>query len=176
MLEGKKVILRSFKTEDIENTYSLIINMNVRNLSNISYIVPFSLALQKEFVENTMKYSGPLFRFAIEEKKSRNCIGACGVNGYDEKNRNMSIGLWIGEEYQGNGYGSDALRVLCDYIFSEMNIHKIKLQYFSFNEKAKICYEKVGFKIEGIQRKEFFRFGKYHDIILMGLFCEDLLL
>ena len=176
MLVGKKVILRSFKIEDIDSTYSLITNMNVRNLSSAGYIFPISLISQREFIENTMKYSGPLFRFAIEEKESGNCIGACGVNGYDEKNRNMSIGLWIGEEYQGNGYGSDSLRILCKYIFSEMNIHKIKLQYFSFNEKAKTCYEKVGFKLEGILKKEFFRFGEYHDVILMGLFYKDLLL
>ena len=176
MISGKKIILREYRTDDFESTYSLINKLDIWNNLVRGMIFPISLISQKDFIEKAMTSSGPLFNFAIEEINTGKYIGGCGINGYDEKNRNMGVGLWIGKEYQGFGYGSDTLRTLCSYIFDEMNIHKIKLQYYSFNEKGKYCYEKVGFKEEGIGRDEIFRFGKYHDIITMGLFREELIL
>ncbi|MFR3817750.1 MAG: GNAT family N-acetyltransferase [Fusobacterium varium] len=176
MIEGKKIILRAYKESDIEISFKLINTLNIRTMLGRNNIFPFSMSAQKEFVEKAMINNGPTFNFAIEEKESGEYIGGCGINSYDDKNRKVIIGLWLGEQYQRKGYGSDVLRTLCRFIFDEMNIHKIVLDYFSFNEKGKKCYEAVGFKQEGIRRKELFRFGKYHDIIEMGLFKEELIL
>ena len=176
MIEGKKIILRAYKESDIEISFKLINTLNIRAMLGKNDTFPFSMSTQKEFVETSMSSSGPTFNFAIEEKESGKYIGGCGINSYDAKNRKAVVGLWLGEEYQGKGYGSDTLRTLCSFIFDEMNIHKIALDYFSFNEKGKKCYEKVGFKQEGVRRKELFRFGKYHDVIEMGLFKEELIL
>lgn len=176
MIEGKKIILRAYKESDIEISFKLINTLNIRTMLGRVDVFPFSMTAQREFVEKAMSNSGPAFNFAIEEKESGKYIGGCGINSYDSKNRKVVIGLWLGEEYQGKGYGSDTLRTLCSFIFDEMNIHKIDLDYFSFNEKGKKCYEKVGFKQEGVRRIELFRFGKYHDIIEMGLFKEELIL
>jgi len=176
MIEGKKVILRAYKIEDLEVSYSLINDLEIRYPLISKAIYPMSLISQREFIEKTMTTNGPLYNFAIEEKVTEKYIGGCGINDYDEKNRNMSVGLWIGKDYHKLGYGSDTLRALCSYIFQEMNIHKIKLQYYSFNDKVKNCYESVGFKEEGRHREEIFRFGKYHDIIIMGLFKDELIM
>lgn len=176
MIEGKKVIIRAYESEDIEPSHTLINNMDLRNNLNGGYLFPLSLESQKEYIEKAMSNSGPMFSFAIEEKETNKYIGGCGINGYNEKSRNVTVGLWLGEEFQGKGYGSDTLRSLCSHIFNEMNIHKIKLQYYKFNIKGKICYKKVGFKEEGVLREEIFRFGKYHDVIVMGLFKEELIM
>ncbi|MGF7043389.1 RimJ/RimL family protein N-acetyltransferase [Fusobacterium sp. PH5-29] len=58
------------------------------------------------------------------------------------------------------------MRTLCCHIFDEMNIHKIKLQYYKFNIKGEYCYKKIGFKEEGILREEIFRNKPYQDIIV----------
>jgi len=54
-----------------------------------------------------------------------------------------------------------------------MNINKIKLDVYSFNIRAIKCYEKLGFKQEGTLRKEIFREGKYHDILVYGMFRDE---
>lgn len=54
-----------------------------------------------------------------------------------------------------------------------MNINKVKLTVFDFNDRAKRCYEKVGFKVEGILKDEVFRNGKYRDVIQMCIFKKD---
>lgn len=65
------------------------------------------------------------------------------------------------------------MKVLVNFIFNEMNINKIKLDVYSFNTRAIKCYEKLGFKKEGTLRKEIFREGKYHDILVYGMFRDE---
>jgi len=65
------------------------------------------------------------------------------------------------------------MRVLLRFIFEQMNINKVKLNVFSFNQRALRMYQKCGFKEEGRLRQELFRDGEYHDIILMGLLREE---
>jgi len=176
MIEGRQIILRAYKEGDMEISVELINALSIRTMLGRINVFPFSMVDQKKFIEESVNSNGSTFNFAIEEKENGKYIGECSIRSYDSKNRKVTIGLWLGEKYHGKGYGSDTLRTLCSFIFDEMNIHKINLDYFSFNKKGKKCYEKIGFKQEGIRRKELFRFGKYHDIVEMGLFKEELIL
>jgi len=65
------------------------------------------------------------------------------------------------------------MNVLIDFIFNQMNINKIKLDVYSFNERAIKSYKKSGFIIEGVLRDEIYRDGKYYDKIVMGLLKKD---
>lgn len=174
MFKGKKIKLRAYKSIEVERVLSLIEENNLRDTLSIGTIFPLSYEFQKNFMEKNLAPNGELFNFAIEDLESNNYIGGCGTNSLDRKNSVATIGLWIGKEYHGHGFGSDTLRVLCKFLFEEMNIHKIKLNYFEFNKAARKCYEAVGFKEEGRNRKELYRYGKYYDTINMGLFKEEL--
>lgn len=116
------------------------------------------------------------YSFAIETLEEHKYIGGCGVNSVDWKNSIVVVGIFIGDkDYWSKGYGTDAMQILIKFIFNEMNINKIKLQVFSFNERAINSYKKCGFKVEGVHRQEIFRNGKYHDDIIMGLLREEYL-
>ena len=71
------------------------------------------------------------------------------------------------------GHGTDAIRILIRFIFEQMNINKIKLNVYEFNERAVRCYEKCGFKKEGRLRQEIFRDGKYYDQYIMSILKEE---
>ena len=78
----------------------------------------------------------------------------------------------IGTPYRGHGYGSEAMALLCDFCFREMNLHKLKVSVFAFNEPAIRCYEKNGFVREGVLKGEIFRDGQYQDVVLLAKFAE----
>ena len=63
-----------------------------------------------------------------------------------------------------------AMAMLCDFCRREMNLHKLKVSVFAFNEAAIRCYEKNGFTREGVLEKEVFRDGQYQDVVLMARF------
>ncbi len=60
-----------------------------------------------------------------------------------------------------------------NFIFSEMNLHKISLLTYGFNKKAIRSYEKVGFKVEGVLKENIYREDQYHDEIIMSIFKEE---
>jgi RimJ/RimL family protein N-acetyltransferase len=76
----------------------------------------------------------------------------------------------IGEkEYWSKGYGTDAIRTLMRFAFERMNLNRVELSTFDFNERAQACYRKCGFVEEGRRREDRYIDGEYHDLIVMGI-------
>lgn len=97
-----------------------------------------------------------IFFFGIFEKSTNELIGTCAVFSINWQNSTCFVGISIGEQWQGKGLGTDAMKTLIDFIFNYIAINKIKLQVFSFNTAAIRSYEKCGFSKEGILRNEIF--------------------
>jgi RimJ/RimL family protein N-acetyltransferase len=138
---------------------------------------PFPLTLNEElkWFESISAF-GDTYKFAIETIEDSQFIGGCSINNVDWKNSVGTIGIFIGDkEYWGRGYGTDAIKVLMSFVFLQMNINKIRLTCYSFNDRAVNCYKKCGFSIEGVLRQEIFKDGKYHDKIAMGILREEFL-
>lgn len=65
---------------------------------------------------------------------------------YDKKNKKGHIArLMIATEYQDNGYGSKALSLVLKELQKQKGIKKVDISYRPDNEKARKCYEKLGF-------------------------------
>ncbi|RPF50613.1 GNAT family N-acetyltransferase [Aquisalibacillus elongatus] len=112
--------------------------------------------------------------FVIVEKESNTDIGSISLVGLSFRQRNAEILLLIGEkDYWGQGYGKEAFRLLLNYAFNELNLHRLSLKVFSYNQKAKKMYENLGFQVEGKLRESFFRDGEWHDIYIMSMLQKD---
>lgn len=84
------------------------------------------------------------------------------------------VWILIGDrDYWGKGYGSDAMRVMLHYVFTEMNLHRVTLRTFGFNTRAIRSYEKVGFVHEGKCRGSLNRMGQRWDEVWMGITKQE---
>ena len=102
------------------------------------------------------------------------CIGSTGLINLDWRNRSGELGIVIGKrDYLGKGYGKEAVDLLLGFGFNELNLHRIGLQVFDFNERAIRSYTKSGLVEEGRLREAFYREGAFHDIVLMGITEEE---
>ena len=79
----------------------------------------------------------------------------------------------LGREYIGRGYGSDATRVMVDYGFREMGLHRIQLSVISFNRAGIRAYEKAGFIEEGRHRESVLHDGRWYDDVLMSILDHE---
>lgn len=170
MLAGKKVRLRAYRREDLPLALEFINDPDVKTNLVIGIPFPFKMEEEEKWYESISSDKPENYSFAIETLEEPRYIGGCGLNKIDWKNRVAQVGIFIGLElYRGQGYGTDAMRVLLRFIFDQMNMNKVRLEVFSFNARAIKSYEKCGFIKEGVMRQELFRDGKYHDIVTMGI-------
>ncbi|HOA14931.1 MAG TPA: GNAT family protein [Bacillota bacterium] len=108
--------------------------------------------------------------FAIVDSKSDRLIGNCGIPDANLKDRSCEVGIFIGEkEKRGKGYGTEAMKLLCDYAFNVLNMHRVFLRVYSFNKPAIRSYEKVGFRLAGRMREAKRIGGRWHDELLMDM-------
>lgn len=173
MYQGNLVRLREYRKEDIPQALKYFNDAEVKRntMPGIPYL--YTLEDEKKWYEANSA-SNDTYTFAIERLEDNKYIGGCGVNEIDWKNSKVVVGIAIGDrEFWNKGYGSDAMQILIEFIFEQMNINKIKLNVYSFNQRAIRCYEKCGFKREGVLREELYRDGRYYDEIAMGLLKRD---
>ena len=90
------------------------------------------------------------------------------------QDRSAEIGIMIGErQYWNRGFGTEAMRLMVQHGFENLNLHRIFLRVFETNPRGKRSYEKVGFKLEGRMREARYLKGKYIDVCLMSILKSE---
>jgi len=169
-LQGQKVYLSPISLDDAE-TYAAWLN----DLETTRFLVQatkqISLHGEREVLEHLSKGQN----YAIVELGSDRLLGNCGLMDIEETNRTAEVGIFIGlDAARGKGYGTEALRLLCDYAFNVLNLRSLMLRVYDYNERAMASYRKAGFREAGRRRKAHFYGGAYHDVVLMDLLAEEL--
>lgn len=115
------------------------------------------------------------FPFAMRTLDEDRLIGFIGLGIYPSLTQgNGWVGIGIGErDCWGRGYGTDAMKVLLRYAFTEINLHRVSLGVFDYNARAIKSYEKAGFVLEGRMREAMHRDRKYWDILFMGVLRDE---
>lgn len=173
MLLGKRVRLRDVREEDLALDYRYINDPEValNKRSGIPY--PTTFQKEQEWYES-LKKNKDTYDFAIEALDEKLYIGGCGIYEIDWNNGVCEVGIYIGDKnFRGKGYGTEAMKLLLDFIYEQTNLNKVQLEVFSFNQRAICSYKKCGFVVEGRIRQRIFRNGEYHDKVIMGLLREE---
>lgn len=173
LFDGELVRLTHWRRDDLPAFMRWFRDYEIQSLIDVDVIVPVTDEAEQEFYERAVKKSGDAFYFSIRTLDDDRLIGNCSLFGVNYKNRSAEFGIVIGEkDYWGQGYGSDAARVILRFAFDEVNLNRVHLEAFDYNARAVRSYEKVGFVREGIRRQAVFRAGKYHDVITMAVLRE----
>jgi len=84
-----------------------------------------------------------------------------------------SLGYWIDEGHQGQGYMREALQLTIKFAFDHLGLHRLNAACLTDNERSKNLVQRAGFKEEGLARKYLRINGLWQDHILYGLSIED---
>jgi RimJ/RimL family protein N-acetyltransferase len=114
------------------------------------------------------------FLFGIRTLHDDNLIGFIELGEVLWPHRSSWLAIGIGEvEQRGQGYGYEAMSLLLDFAFRELNLHRVQLTVFSYNSAAIGLYEKLGFTREGTYREFLERDGQRHDMLLYGILRRE---
>ena len=137
--------------------------------------IPRSSKAIKGWLEKEMATENPqLFMFAIRRLEDNQLIGEIDLDGVLWTHGEAFVGISLGErEFWGKGYGTDAMRVILKYAFTELNLDRLSLNVFDYNPRARRSYEKAGFKEEGSCREFLLRDGRRYDLTFMGILRSE---
>jgi RimJ/RimL family protein N-acetyltransferase len=171
-MHGKLVRLRGYEKSDAEALMRWFSDEEVTDcIGPTEFRV--TRAAQERFIEEATRADGPLRAFAIETLEGE-LIGDCGLRGFNWMSRNAEFFITIGDKrFWSKGYGADAVRVLQRLAFDKLNLHRVWLTTLATNARAIRCYEKCGFKRDGLNPEASYVAGKYVDVVAMGLLRRD---
>ena len=170
-LEGERIYLRPVGQEDAEGYFRMLFNPEMRRLTGTRQA--FTLEGIRRYIDGkTGDASTVLLLIALRD--SDEVIGDIALQDIDPANRNANIRIAIdSEEHLGKGFGPESMRLLLEYGFGILNLHRIELQVFGYNVRAIKAYEKVGFKREGVQRDALYYNHRYHDSVVMSMLEDE---
>ncbi|KAF2832405.1 acetyltransferase [Ophiobolus disseminans] len=87
--------------------------------------------------------------------------------------RFTEIGLDVLPEYQGKGYGGEAITWALDYAFRRAGLHRVRIRAFEYNAGAVRLYERLGFRHEGREREGIWHEGRWWDGIEMSMLEDE---
>jgi RimJ/RimL family protein N-acetyltransferase len=175
MLKGNGILLRPMRRSDI--SYFLKWFNDPEVIQYLTMYLPMTEMAEEKYIEElgtTRARTDAPFVIEIIEGDSTKPIGTIGLHGINNKDHSASFGIAIGEkDYWSKGYGTEAARLLIDYGFEQLNLHRISSAAFAFNERSIRLHKRVGFKEEGRQREAVFKNGKFHDHVVFGILREE---
>lgn len=170
---GEMVYLRPLAPEDINEKYVAWVNdPDVGRYLEVTNF-PRTLEQIRSYYEQISAAPNEIM-LAIVDKQSDLHIGNIKLGPINWVHRKATLGILLGERaFWGRGVGAEATRLMVEYGFFRLNLHRIDLGVFSEHAAAIRCYEKVGFKPEGRLREALYKDGAFTDHISMGLLRSE---
>lgn len=175
MIKGERIILRAVMKADAKNCIKWFNDLEVTQYL-VMYLPVTDISEEKWIEDLSTKRQNSDVVFVIEVVSGRKKIpiGTVGLHKIDWKNRDAEFGIAIGEKkYWGNGYGTEATKLILGYAFNHLNLHRVSSGAYDFNERSMKMHLKVSFKEEGRLRQSIFKNGQYRDKVLFGILKDE---
>lgn len=171
-LHTKRLILRPFSLADAPVVKQLAGAWEVA-ANTLTIPHPYEEAIAVEWIRSLPgQYEagkGVVFAIALPDNT---VIGSIGL-GLVREFRLAELGYWVGVDYWGKGYCTEAAHAVVAYGFKSLNLNRIQSTHFSHNSASGRVMQKVGMKQEGYRSEHTFRWGQFHDILLYGILRKD---
>ncbi|MCQ4083985.1 GNAT family N-acetyltransferase [Streptomyces sp. RB6PN25] len=111
--------------------------------------------------------------FSVVELDSQALAGEALLWRIDTHNRTAHLGISLLPDYRGRGYGSDVVRVLCEYGFAVRGLQRLQVETLADNAPMIAAATNAGFTIEGTIRRSAWVYGAFADEVVLGLLAHE---
>lgn len=163
-LQGDIIYLRALEPEDLDFVYALENDEEIWEVSNTQ--TPYSRFLIRQYLENAHLdiYEAKQLRLAICKKENFEAIGLIDLFDFDPVNQRAGIGIIIQDQEKRNkGIGSEALALLIDFSFSQLQLHQLYANIGAGNDASIALFANFGFRLIGIKKDWNRRHNSYQD-------------
>ena len=144
----KNIALRKWRIDDIGILASIANNYEIAKNMTDGFPYPYSIINAKDFITSSQNNKNALL-CAIQYNKD--LVGSIGVFFQQDIYRlNASIAYFIDHKYWGKGIGSEAIRLITNYVFKQYKIIRLYAEPFERNLQSRKALEKAGYILEAI--------------------------
>jgi ribosomal-protein-serine acetyltransferase len=152
---GELVTVRAYRPEHIDRLFGAV-SESIPELSRYeTWCHPgYTRDEAAEYVNwwRGMWAEGKAFYFAVEEQDSGELLGSCGLSDFIREHRRAGLGFWIRSSRTGEGFATDAARVVADLGLEDLGLTRIEVEVAVDNAPSRRVAEKLGCRLEGVLR------------------------
>ena len=136
----------------------------------------YTIEETREFLSSRIspEKSEEAYSFGIFDVASERVLGGVGINFINRVHLMANLGYWVRTSAVGNGVASTGARLVAQFGFEQLGLHRIEILAAVPNVASQRVAEKAGAVREGVLRRRLFIHGQSHDAVLFSLVREDL--
>lgn len=172
-IETPSLLLKGLSPEDMKHIFE---NHSKDEIKNI-----LGHRSEKDFLEEKNKYKNGYSSynrdfnlFLLTDKESETIIGRCGLHNWNKEHKRAEIGyVMTDERYKRKGLMSEAMKVIIDHGFNEMNLHRIEALVGPANVPSLRLMEKFNFVKEALLREHHYTADKFEDSVMFSKLYDE---
>jgi RimJ/RimL family protein N-acetyltransferase len=179
VLTGARTTLRPFCDEDLAAMAAAIADAEVLRLTGSAHSTA-EVAQRRPIVDDRLRSwygsrntQDDRLDLAIVDNDSAMCVGEVVLNNWEPANESCQFRILIGPAGRGRGLGTEATGLILRYAFTVLSLHRVGLEVYAFNPRARRVYEKAGFTVEGVKRDALKFDDQRVDAIVMSVLAPE---
>lgn len=176
-IEGERVVLRPVTVADVPALHAGMADLEMARLTGSihstaeahqhSWSIP-----ELEEVYARWTAADDRIVWAIVDTSSNHVVGESVLHDLDVGNRSCGFRIWISGA-RDQGLGTEATRLTLRHAFEDQGLHRVELEVYDFNPRARHVYEKVGFVHEGVKRQALLFDDEWIDAHVMSILASE---
>lgn len=165
--QGARLCLRAVEPEDLDFMYDVENDSDCWSVTD--FTSPYSRFVLRQYIENSQCdiYADRQLRLMVEERATGETVGIVDITDFAPLHARGEVGILVGRAHRGQGYGREALTLLCDYAFGFLSLHQLAARIPTDHEASLRLFHACGFVTCGIL-KEWWREGiTFKDVVLL---------
>ena len=179
-LTGEKVVLRPFRDGDLPAMREVLLDPEARILTGSVHDESAAHAPEAPDEEQplrdwylTRNDQADRLDLAVTDKATGECVGEAVLNQWDPGNESCNFRILIGPRGRDRGLGTEATWLIVGYGFEFLRLHRVSLEVYAFNPRARRAYQKVGFRPEGVLRDSLRYNDEWIDATVMAILAPE---
>ncbi|MFH8474982.1 GNAT family N-acetyltransferase [Streptomyces sp. NPDC018000] len=171
-LRGEQVLLRPVTVDDVAALMPMLLDAEASRLTGSHHDGVPDEGRMRAWYGSRAEQDDRL-DLAVVEQVTGNVIGEAVLNEWDPVNESCNFRICLVPGTYGCGLGTEATRLIVGYGFEGLGLHRISLEVYTFNPRARRAYEKVGFVAEGVLRDALLWEGERVDATVMSILAPE---
>ena len=166
ILETKRLFIRPITVDDKHEIFEYRRDKEVNKYQGW---IPETIEDVEVFICKTSKQINipdTWFQFVIVDKESKKIVGDLGIHFIDSANKQVEIGCTLTKDFQHKGFATESVMKVIDYLFNDLNKHRIITSIDPDNKNSIRLVERIGFRKEA---------HFVESLLINGIWVDDLI-